>query len=121
MVYDITFICQQLSSFFTADIALQFCLRLQAGSVMASSSKGFFEEEIEQALLEELTDSDPSNYSSDDDSSGTNDLAVGKVITLEYSDYRDDTVQTSTAPSAPNASGALLTWVDMTNHVKQRE
>jgi hypothetical protein len=72
-------------------------------------------------LLEELTDSDPSNSSSDDDSTGTNDLVVGKVIALEYSDYRDDIVQTSTAPSAPNASGALLTWVDMTNHVKQRE
>lgn len=47
-----------------------------------------FEEEREQALLEELTDSDPSNSSSDN-SSGTDDLAVGNVIVFERSDKKD--------------------------------
>ena len=68
MVYDITLIYQQLLCFFTADMTFQFYLRLQSGAVMVSSSKGLFEEEIEQALLEELADSDPSNSSSGDSS-----------------------------------------------------
>ena len=46
---------------------------------MASSRKCLFEEEIEENLLEEYTDSDQS-ISSDDDSSGTDDLTVGEVI-----------------------------------------
>lgn len=40
-------------------------VRLKSAAVMGSSSKGLLEEEIKQALLEELTDSDPSNSSSD--------------------------------------------------------
>jgi hypothetical protein len=55
---------------------------------MASSSKGLFEEEIDQALLEELTDSDHCSSSSDEDSSGTDDLAVDEVIAMECSDEK---------------------------------
>jgi hypothetical protein len=120
MVYDITFTSQQFLCFFMADIVFQFYLRLQYGAVMASSSRGLFEEEIEQPLLEELADSDPSNSSSEDDSSGTNDLAVGEVIALEFSDNEDD-IRSSTAPSAPNSLSATFTWEDMTNYVEQRE
>jgi len=53
----------------------QFYVRLKSAAVMGSSSKRLFEEEREQALLEELTDSDPSNSSSDN-SIGTDDLAM---------------------------------------------
>jgi hypothetical protein len=56
---------------------------------MGSGSKCLLEEEIEQALLEELTDSDPSNSSSDK-SSGIYNLAVGNVIVFERSDNKDD-------------------------------
>ena len=70
---------------------------------MVSTSKGLFVEEIEQALLEELQDSEPSDSSSDDDSSGTNDLALGKVIALECSDNKDD-MQEAAAPSVPSAT-----------------
>jgi len=38
------------------------------------------EEEIEENLLEEYTDSDQSISSDDDDSSGTDDVTVGEVI-----------------------------------------
>ena len=73
---------------FTVVTVFHFCVRLQSGAVMASSSKGLFEEEIAQALLEELVDS---NSSSDDDSSGTDGLAVGEVIMLECS-YNEDCI-----------------------------
>ena len=46
----------------------------------ASSRKGLSEEEIEENLLEEYTDSDQSISIDDDDSSGTDDLTVGEVI-----------------------------------------
>ena len=59
------------------------------------------EEEIEESLLEEYTDSDQSISSDDDDSS--------------------DDVQCATASSAPSASSATFTWEDMTNYVGQRE
>jgi hypothetical protein len=62
---------------------------LQSAAVMASCSEGLFEEEIEQALLEELTDSDHCSSSSDDESSGTDDLAVDKVTAMECSDEDD--------------------------------
>jgi hypothetical protein len=65
---------------------------------MASTSKGLFAEDIDQASLEELHDSEPSDCSSDDDSSGTDDLAVGEVIALECSD-NEDVVQVAAAPS----------------------
>ena len=44
------------------------------------------EDEIEQSLLEELTASDQSSCSDDDDSSGTDDLTVVQVIGLECTD-----------------------------------
>jgi hypothetical protein len=87
---------------------------------MGSSGKCLLEEEIEQALLEELTDSDPSNSSSDK-SSGTNNLAVGNVTVFEHSYNKDDIVQGSTASSAPNDVNATLTCGYMMNYGGQRE
>jgi hypothetical protein len=75
-----------LLCFFTADIVLQFYLNLHSSAVMASSSKGLFVEETEQDFLEKLTDSYPSNTSSENDSTETDDLAISKVITMECSD-----------------------------------
>ena len=98
----------------------QFYVRLKSAAVMGSSSKNLFEEEREQALLEELTDSDPSNYSSDN-SSGTDDLAVGNVIVFECSDNKDDIVQGSTASSAPHDASATSTCGYMMNYARQRE
>ena len=46
------------------------------GVLMASSRKCLLEDEIEQSLLQELTASDQSSCSDDDDSSGTDDLTV---------------------------------------------
>ena len=48
------------------------------------------EDEIEQSLLEELTASDQSRCSDDDDSSGTDDLTVVEVIDSECSDSESD-------------------------------
>ena len=56
-----------------------------------------------------------------DDSSGINNLAVGKVITLECRVNEGDIVQGFTAPSPPNASSTTYTWEEMTNYVGQRE
>ena len=50
-------------------------------------------------MLEEVTASDQSSCSDNDDSSGTDDLTVGEVIGLECS----DNVQFATASSAPSA------------------
>ena len=47
---------------------------------MASIRKCLLEDKIGQSLLEELTASDQSCSSDDDDSSGTDDLTVGEVI-----------------------------------------
>ena len=77
------------------------------------------EDEIEQSLLEELTASDQSSCSDDDDSSGTDDLTVVEVTGSECSE--SDDVQCATASSAPTASSATFTWEDMTNYVGQRE
>jgi hypothetical protein len=71
-----------------------------------------FEDEIEQSLLEELTDSDHSVFSDESDSSGTEDLTVGKVI-AEYGDHESADVQFATpssAPSVSSASSAIFTW-----------
>jgi hypothetical protein len=68
-------------------------------------------------LLEELTASDQSSCSDDDDSSGADDLTVGEVIGLECS----DNVQFATASSAPSALSDTFMWEDMTNYVGQRE
>lgn len=60
MVCDITLICQQLLCFYTADMVFE-------AAVWYSDStgiEGLFKEENEQALLEELPDSDPNNSSS---------------------------------------------------------
>jgi hypothetical protein len=84
---------------------------------MASTSKGLFVDETEAAWLEELQDSEPSDCSSDDGSSGTNELALGEVIALECSDNEDD-VQGAAAPSASNAT---FKWEEMTNYVGQGE
>ena len=56
-----------------------FRLKLQSVVMMASSRKGLLEDQIEQSLLEELTASDQSSCSDDDDSSGTECLTVGEV------------------------------------------
>jgi hypothetical protein len=72
-------------------------------------------DEIEQNLLYEFTVSDQIS-SSEDDSSGTDDLTVDEVIISEYSDEESDDVQC--ASSAPSAT---FMWKDMTNYVGQRE
>ena len=79
------------------------------------------EDEIEQRLLEELTASDQSSCSDDDDSSGTDDLNVVEVIGSECSDNESDNAQCATASSAPTALRATFTLEDMTNYVGQRE
>ena len=80
MVYDVTLIYQLTLCFFRADLASWLRSKLQSVAVMASSWKCLLEDKIEQSLLEELTASDQSSYSDDDDSSGTDDLTVGEVI-----------------------------------------
>ena len=57
------------------------------------------EDEIEKRLLGELTASDHSSYSDDDDSIGTADLAVVEVTDSECSDSESDDVQCATACS----------------------
>jgi hypothetical protein len=52
---------------------------------MESRKKGLLAEETEQAFVEELTDSDPSNSSSDN-TSGTDGLAVGNATVFKHSD-----------------------------------
>ena len=88
---------------------------------MASSRECLLEDEIEQSLLGELTASDQSSCSDDDDSSGTDDLTVFEVTDSECSDSESVNVQCATASSAPTASSATFTWEDMTNYVGQRE
>ena len=61
------------------------------------------EDEIEQSLLVELTASDLSSCSDDDDSSGTGDLTVVEVIGSECSYNESDYSQCATA-----SSGLLL-------------
>ena len=72
-------------------------------------------------MLEELTASDQSDCTDDDDSSGTDDLTVVQVTGSECSDNESDDVQCATASSAPAASSATFPWEDMTNYVGQRE
>jgi len=88
---------------------------------MATRRKSLFEDEIEQSLLEELTASDQSSCSDDDDSSGMDDLTVDEVIGSGSSDNESDDVQCATASSAPSALSATFMWEDMTNYVGQRE
>jgi hypothetical protein len=88
MVYDISLIYQQLPCFFSADFSSQFSVWLQSDAATASSSKRLFEAENEQALLEELTDSDLCSSSSDDESSGADDVTVYVVTAMECSDEK---------------------------------
>jgi len=81
----------------------------------------FVGHQIEQSLLEELTASDQSSCSEDDDSSATDDLTVVELLSSECSDSESDDVQCATASSAPTASSATFTWEDMTNYLGQRE
>jgi hypothetical protein len=50
---------------------------------MASSRKYLFEDEIQQSLLQDITDSDQSNFSDESDSSGTDDLTSDEEIVAE--------------------------------------
>ena len=118
MVYDINHPHISTDCFFTAVFGSGFRLKLQSVAMMASSRKGLLEDEIEQSLLEELTASDRSSCSDDDNSSGTDNLIVGEVIGSECSDNESDNVQCATASSAPSAT---FMWDDMTNYVGQRE
>ena len=93
---------------------------LQSVAMMASSRKCLLEDEIEQSLLEELTASDQSSCSDDDDSSGTVDFTVVEVLVLECDNESDD-VQCATASSAPTALSATFMWEDVPNYVGQRE
>jgi len=121
MVYDIALIYQQIVCSFTAVFGSGFRLKLQSAAMMASSRKCSLEDEIEQSLLGELTASDQSSCSDDDDSSGTDDLTVVEVTDSECCDSESDNVQCATASSAPTASSATFTWEYMTNYVGQRE
>jgi len=76
MVYDITLIYQRTVCFLITIFRSAFRLKLQSVAMMASSRKCMLEDEIEQSLLDELTASDQSSCSDDDDSSGTDDLTV---------------------------------------------
>ena len=78
--------------------------------MMESSRKCLLEDEIEQSLLEELTASDQSSCSDDDDSSGTDDLTVGEVIDSEFSDNESDDVQCASASSVCSALSATFMW-----------
>jgi len=67
MVYDSTLIYQQTACFFTADLVSWFRSKLQSVAVMTASRKCLLQDEIEQSLLEELTASDQTSSSGDDD------------------------------------------------------
>jgi hypothetical protein len=110
-----------MDCFFTADLAFCFHLKQQSAAVMESRRKCMFVDEIEQSLLEAIIASDQSSCTNDDDSSGTDDLTVGKVTILECCDNESDDVQFATASRAPSALSATFMWEDMTNYVRQRE
>jgi hypothetical protein len=73
------------------------------------------------SLLEELTASDKSSCSDNDDSSGTHILTIFEVTGLECSDSENEDVQCATASSAPTALSATFTWEDMTNTTNREE
>ena len=119
MVYDphISIDCLFLQRCFWVWISIEAAVCCNDGV----SWKCLLEDEIEQSLLGELTASDQSSCSDDDDTSGTDDLTVVEVTGSECSDSESDDVQCATAPSAPTASSATVMWEDMTNYVGQRE
>jgi hypothetical protein len=88
---------------------------------MTSSRKYLLEDEIEQSLLQELTASEQSSCTDDDDSSGTGNLTVVEVIDSECSDSESDDAQCASASSAPTASSETFVWEDMTNYVGQKD
>jgi hypothetical protein len=88
---------------------------------MASNKQCLLDDEIEQSLLEELTISDQSSCSNDDDSKGTDNLTIVKVTVSEYSDRENEDAQYSTVSGAPAPSTATFTWDDMTNTTKRKE
>ena len=67
MVYDITLLYQRTLCSLTAVFQSGFRLNLQSAAMMASNRKCLLEDQIEQSLLEELTASDQSSCSDDDD------------------------------------------------------
>ena len=75
----------------------------------------------EQSLLKELTASDQSDCSDDDDSSATDDLTVVEVIGSDVVIMKVTMCKCATASSAPAALSATFAWEDMTNYVGQRE
>jgi len=88
---------------------------------MATRRKSLFEDETEQSLREELTVSDQSSCSDNDDSSGTDDLTVREVTGSDCSDNKSDDVQFTTESTAPSPLSATFMWEDMTNYAGQRE
>jgi hypothetical protein len=111
----------QTLRFFTAIFGSGFRLKLQSVTTMASSKQCLLEDEIDQSLLEELTASDQSSCSDDDDSSGTDNLTIVKVTGSECSDRENEDEQCSIASGAPTASSATFTWDDMTNTTNRKE
>jgi hypothetical protein len=79
------------------------------------------EYEIEQSSLAELTASDKSSCSDDDDSSGTDILTIVEVTGSECNDSENEDVQYATASSAPTASSAIFMWDDMMNTTNRKE
>jgi hypothetical protein len=79
------------------------------------------DDEIEQSLLKELTVSDQSSCSDDDDSNGTDNLTIVEVTGSEYSDRENEDAQYSKASGAPAPLTATFTWDDMTNTSKRKE
>jgi len=112
---------QQTVCFFTAVLVSWFRPKLQSVAVMTSSGKCLLKDETDQSLFAEFTASDQSSSSDDDDSSGTDDLTVDEVISSEYSDDENDSMQCTTASIASTASSATFTWEDMTNYVGLKE
>jgi hypothetical protein len=83
---------------------------------VATSRMYFLEDEIEQNFLRNLLLIRVVLVTKCD-SSGTDNLTVGEVISAKYSD-EESAVHFSAACSAPSA---IFTWEDMTNYVGQRE
>jgi len=94
-------------------------MNLQSVEMMGSSRKCLLEDESEQSLQQDLTASDQSSCSDDDDSRGTDDLTVFEEFGSECDNESDD-VQYTTS-SAPIASIDTFTWEDMHHCLGQRE
>jgi hypothetical protein len=84
----------------TGSLFIHFGIRVLVSSIMVFSRMYLCEGDIQQRLLDELTDSDQSSL--------TEDLTVNEVIGAECSDNENDKVQFATASSAPSASSAFI-------------